>query len=164
MPIIGTEHDLDQLTFTITGEFAAPIERVWQVYADPRQLERWWGPPTHPATVTEHSLEPGGRVRYYMTSPEGEKYHGLWEVVAVEPPRLLEFEDAFADADGNPQTDLPTGKGRVELTESGDGTRMVSTMTYASREALQQVLDMGMAEGATAAGNQIDALLAEDAA
>ena len=47
------------LTMTITAEFDAPIERVWQLWADPRQLERWWGPPTYPATVVDHDLSPG---------------------------------------------------------------------------------------------------------
>ncbi|WP_255596428.1 hypothetical protein [Cellulomonas sp. C5510] len=40
---------------------AAPAERVWRLRADPRQLERWWGPPSRPAAFTEHELVPGGR-------------------------------------------------------------------------------------------------------
>ena len=44
MPVTDVQHDLDALTLTITADFAAPVERVWQVYADPRQLERVWGP------------------------------------------------------------------------------------------------------------------------
>ena len=47
-------------TMTITAEFDAPVERVWQLWADPRQLERWWGPPTYPATVVDHDLAAGG--------------------------------------------------------------------------------------------------------
>ncbi|MPY81647.1 MAG: SRPBCC domain-containing protein, partial [Actinophytocola sp.] len=60
MPVTNAQHDLDNLTLTITAEFAAPVERVWQVYADPRQLERVWGPPSHPATFVDHELRPGG--------------------------------------------------------------------------------------------------------
>ena len=47
----------------------ASPERVWQLWADPRQLERWWGPPTYPATFTQHDLAPGGHVEYHMTGP-----------------------------------------------------------------------------------------------
>jgi hypothetical protein len=38
----------------LVAEFDAPIERVWQLWADPRQLERWWGPPTTrpPSSIT----------------------------------------------------------------------------------------------------------------
>ena len=50
MPVTDVRHDPDALTLTITADFAAPVERVWEVYADPRQLERVWGPPTHPAS------------------------------------------------------------------------------------------------------------------
>ena len=53
MPVTDVQHDLDALTLTITADFAAPVDRVWQVYADPRQLERVWGPPaTRPPSST----------------------------------------------------------------------------------------------------------------
>ncbi|RAE62045.1 SRPBCC domain-containing protein, partial [Burkholderia multivorans] len=86
MPVTETSHDEDTRTLTMVARFAAPPERVWDVYADPRQLERVWGPPTYPATVVDHELTPGGRVTYYMTSPEGERYYGLWEVTAGDAP------------------------------------------------------------------------------
>lgn len=70
MPVTDVKQDLDNLTLTITADFAAPVERVWQVYADPRQLEKIWGPPGYPATVVDHNLRPGGRTTYYMTGPE----------------------------------------------------------------------------------------------
>ena len=76
MPVTGIAKHDDQRTITITAEFPAPPERVWAVYADPRQLERVWGPPTHPATFVDHDLTAGGVCRYFMTSPEGEKFGG----------------------------------------------------------------------------------------
>lgn len=160
MSIIDVQQDLDHHQLVMTSQFDAPVERVWQVWSDPRQLERWWGPPTYPATVTQHDFTPGGRVAYYMTSPEGEKYHGWWEMVSVEEPQALEFKDGFGDADGNPAEGLPVSVTRVELTAHEGGTRMVSTTTYETAAEFAQVLEMGMVEGATEAGNQIDAILA----
>ena len=64
MPVTDVHQDLDNLTLTITAEFAAPVARIWRVYADPRQLEKVWGPPTYPATVVDHDLKPGGRMTY----------------------------------------------------------------------------------------------------
>src|ERR671932_1613587 len=113
MPVTDVQKDLDNLTLTITADFAAPVERIWQVYADPRQLEKVWGPPTYPATVVDHDLRPGGRVTYFMTSPEGERYHGYWVVETVEAPRALAFEDGFADADGTPSATMPTSRSEV---------------------------------------------------
>ena len=61
MTVTNVHKDPDARTMTITAEFDAPVERVWQMWADPRQLERWWGPPTYPATFVDHDLSPGGR-------------------------------------------------------------------------------------------------------
>jgi uncharacterized protein YndB with AHSA1/START domain len=161
VPVTDVTHDLDSRTITITAEFAAPVERVWQVYADPRQLEKVFGPPSHPATFVEHDLTPGGRARYFMTSPEGEKYYGWWKVTAVDEPRSFSFEDGFAADDSfTPVADLPVSQ-NVYAFEPIDGhTRATFTSTYDSAEALQKVLDMGVIEGASAAIDQIDGLLA----
>ncbi|MEV4412915.1 SRPBCC domain-containing protein [Catellatospora sp. NPDC049609] len=160
MPVTDVQHDLDKLSLTITADFAAPVARIWQVYADPRQLEKVWGPPTYPATVVEHDLTPGGRVTYLMTGPEGDKHAGYWLVTAVDAPRSLAFDDGFADLDFKPVPDLPVSKNTYTFTEHDGGTRAVYTSTYETAEALQQVLDMGMVEGATGAINQIDGLVA----
>ncbi|WKG03508.1 SRPBCC domain-containing protein [Mycolicibacterium sp. HK-90] len=160
MPVTDVQHDLDNLTLTITADFAAPVARVWQVYADPRQLEKVWGPPTFPATVVDHSLAPGGRMTYFMTGPEGEKYAGYWEITAVDEPTSFAFDDGFADEDFNPNPDMPVSKNVYTFAEHNGGTRAVYVSTYASAEALQQVLDMGVVEGASSAINQIDDLLA----
>ena len=45
MPIVDIRKDPEKLTMTVTAQFAAPVARVWAAYADPRQLERFWGPP-----------------------------------------------------------------------------------------------------------------------
>ena len=60
MPVIDVQKDLDNRRLIMTAQFAAPVERIWQLYADPRQLEKVWGPPTHPATFVDHDLTPGG--------------------------------------------------------------------------------------------------------
>jgi uncharacterized protein YndB with AHSA1/START domain len=160
MPVTDIRQDLDALTLTITAYFAAPVERVWQVYADPRQLEKVWGPPTYPATVVDHDLRPGGRITYFMTGPEGDKHAGYWEVTAVDEPTGLTFRDGFADLDFTPNADLPVSTNVYTFTPHEGGTRAVYVSTFASAEGLQQVLNMGVVEGATEAINQIDGLVA----
>lgn len=162
MSVTSIDKDLEARTLTVTAEWEASVERVWNLWSDPRQLERWWGPPTYPATVTEHDLQPDGYVRYYMTSPEGERYHGLWRVVKVDAPHLLVVDDLFADDEGNAKEDMPTSAMEVRIEEAGDGrTRMVMVSRYATTEALEQVLEMGMLEGIQGALSQVDAILAE---
>ncbi|WP_299926974.1 SRPBCC domain-containing protein [uncultured Nocardioides sp.] len=161
MPVTDVQHDLDALTLTITADFAAPVERVWEVYADPRQLERVWGPPGYPATFVDHALVPGGRMTYYMTSPEGEKYYAYWEVTEVHEPSRFDFKDGFAlDDTFAPNTDMPESANTYRFERTTAGTRATFVGTYASAEDLQKVLDMGVVEGSSLAINQIDDLLA----
>ncbi len=161
MPVTNVSHDLDARTITMTAEFAAPIERIWAIYADARQLEKVWGPPTYPATFVDHELVPGTRSTYFMTSPEGEKFAGCWMITEVdEEGRSFSFDDGFCDLDFNLNEDLPVGNNVYSFTEANGITTATFHGVYPSAEALQQVLDMGMVEGATTAINQIDALVA----
>ena len=165
MPVTNVEKDTNALTMTLTAEFDATPERVWQLWADPRQLERWWGPPTYPATFTAHDLRPGGRAAYHMTGPDGDQPHGLWEILEVDPPRSLFFRDLFAGEDGKPDPKFPTSHARVTIEDIGDGrTRMAIHSTFPSTEAMEQLLAMGMEDGLKEAVGQIDALLASGAA
>ena len=84
----------------VVAQFAAPVEKVWAAYADPRQLERFWGPPQWPATFERHDFKVGGRSEYYMTGPNGEKSRGFWEFQSVEPPRSFDVKDGFLGPDG----------------------------------------------------------------
>ena len=164
MTVTAVHTDLDTLTLTLHADFDAPVEQVWQLWADPRQLERWWGPPEYPATITTHDLQPGGRVAYHMTGPEGDQFHGYWDVVEVDAPRALVVHDGFAHPDGTPDDDHPRGRMRLTITDTDDGrTRMTIEGTYPDLASLEQVLAMGMEEGITAAVGQVDAILAEGA-
>jgi uncharacterized protein YndB with AHSA1/START domain len=160
MSITSVDTDTDNLTISLIADFDAPVDRVWELWADPRKLEQWWGPPGYPATFEKHDLTPGGEATYFMTGPEGDKSRGMWRVTAVEPPTSLEFTDAFADADGKPIADMPGSKVTILLGERDGGTRMEMRSKFDSREAMEKLVDMGMVEGLRQAVSQMDALLA----
>ena len=162
MTVTGVRKNPETLTMTLDAEFDASPERVWQLWADPRKLERWWGPPTYPATVTAHDLRSGGRVEYHMTGPEGDQPHGYWEVLEADAPRRLVFRDGFANDDGTPISDMPINEVRVAISEAGGGqTRMSIESVFPSAAAMEQLIAMGMEQGLTEAVGQIDAILAE---
>jgi len=164
MTVTAVRKDPEALSMTLTAEFDASPERVWQLWADPRQLERWWGPPTYPATFTRHDLAPGSRIEYYMTGPEGDQPRGFWDIVEAEPPRHLSFRDGFANADGSANDSLPGSEVRVAIEPAGVGrTQMSIESHFTSTEAMDQLIGMGMEDGLTQAVGQIDAILAEDA-
>lgn len=160
MTVIDVVPDRDALTLTVTADYDAPVEQVWQLWADPRLLERWWGPPTYPAAVSEHELVPGGTVAYVMTGPAGEKAAGFWRITAVDAPRSLAFDDLFGTPD-EPVADLPVTRAEVTLTPTATGTRMLVVSSFSTVEALDQLVEMGMLEGLRESVGQIDALLAE---
>lgn len=160
MADIDSTIDRDAPTLTFTMTFDAAPERVWQIWADPRQLERWWGPPTWPATFTRHDMVEGGRSDYFMTGPDGDTSGGLWSVTAVDEPHLFEVEDGFAGEDGEFDRSMPTMRMSVTLDPAPAGTRMTIVSTFASPEELDKLLDMGMRDGMTLALGQIDDVLA----
>jgi uncharacterized protein YndB with AHSA1/START domain len=161
MTVISSTKNPEALSFTLIAEFDADVERVWQVWEDPRQLERWWGPPTWPATFEKHELTPGGEASYFMTGPDGEKARGWWRITAVQAPNHLEFDDGFADDDGAPVEAMGITHATVTLEAIGDRTRMTMLSTFESEEQLNQMVEMGMEEGMKEAAGQIDALLAQ---
>jgi uncharacterized protein YndB with AHSA1/START domain len=162
VPIVRVDKNLDNHTMTVVADYDAPVERVWQLYADPRQLERFWGPPTWPSTVVDHDLSPGGRVTYFMTGPDGEKSAGYWDVLEVEAPHRFVVEDGFADDSGQPNSEMPTTRMELEFVErAGNGTTMTVVSTFASSDAMRQMLDMGMEDGMRQAMGQIDGILVE---
>ena len=160
MTVTAVDKNLDTLTMRIDADFDASPDRVWQLWADPRQLERWWGPPTHPATVEDHDLTPGGDVTYVMTGPDGDKSRGWWRVAAVDPPKSLEFTDGFADEDGTPDAATPTTTVQMRLTEDDSGTRMELRFIFDSREYMETLERMGAFEVFPQSVGQMDALLA----
>ena len=162
MSIVSVEKDHERLSLLLVAEFDAPIEAVWQLWADPRKLERWWGPPAWPATVVDHELSVGGAVRYFMTGPGGETSRGWWRVTAVDPPRALEFTDGFADRHGAPLARSPTTAVTVRLTEQDGRTRMRLRFAFESGEHMERVERLGAFDVFPQSVAQMDALLAAD--
>lgn len=159
MPVTDVTTDTENLTMTVVADFAAPIDRVWSAYSDPRQLERFWGPPGWPATFTAWDHTVGGRAQYSMTGPRGEKSSGSWEFVSIDEPRGFEVIDSFVDEHGTPLDGFPAQRMSFAFESTADGTRMVTTSHFDSVDALEQVVEMGQVEGIKMAMAQLDAVL-----
>lgn len=164
MPITSVEKDLDQLTITIVAEFTAPLTRLWDAYADPRQIERFWGPPTYPATFLRHDAAVGGRSVYKMTGPEGDEHYGCWEWTDLNAPASFDIIDWFADETGAPNTALPPTRATFAFEATDTGSRLTTTSRFDTLDQLQQLLDLQVLEGTTEAMSQIDTVLADLAA
>lgn len=161
MPVTSVTTDPEALSMTLLADFPVTPERLWEAFADPRQLERFWGPPGYPATFGTYDLRPGGVVHYWMTSPEGQKFFGRWDVTSVDAPRTFTVTDAFADENGDVDPTIPPGTMTVTIEPTAEGARLTVLSVSPTLEALQQVIDMGQVEGMTQAMNQLDVVLAD---
>lgn len=159
MPVTSVTKDAAKLTLTVVADFPVPQQRLWDAYADPRQLERFWGPPFAPATFTRHEFRVGGRSEYSLALPDGGKWSGSWKFTVVNPISSFEANDGEDNAEDD---NMPAGmKFTFETTPTG--SRMTCVTRFSSIEAMQQSAD-GMEEGLRAAMPQLDALLAESGA
>lgn len=161
MPITSVQQDPEALTLTVVADFTAGLERLWNAYADPRQIERFWGPPTYPATFTRHDMAVGGRSAYVMTGPDGNESRGYWEFVDVKAPHSFEVLDGFCHPDGTPNTEMPSMRLTFAFEATEGGSRLTTTTYFNSLEQLEQLVSMGMEEGMRAAMGQIDDVLAD---
>ncbi len=161
MPITSVSKDPAALTMTVVAEFPVPVQRLWDAYADPRQLERFWGPPTYPARFTRHDMYPGGRSEYAMTGPAGDVSRGYWEFLSVLPQESFEVRDGFAAEDGSDNHDMPSMRMVFRFTATATGSQVSTTTYFNSVEDLDQLLAMGMEEGMREAMAQMDAVVAD---
>jgi uncharacterized protein YndB with AHSA1/START domain len=161
MPITSVASDASALTLTVIADYPVPVARLWDAYADPRQLERFWGPEQWPATFTRHDMAVGGYSHYYMTGPDGMRAGGWFHFLAVEHGRQFEVEDGFADETGAPNASMPTMRMVFSFTSTTTGSRMTSVTTFPSVESMEELVKMGMMEGLQSAMGQIDAVVAD---
>jgi uncharacterized protein YndB with AHSA1/START domain len=159
MPLTSVTKDAAKLSITVVGDYADPQQRLWDAFADPRQLERFWGPPFAPATFTRHDFRVGGRAEYFLTLPKGEKWSGSWKFTAVNPIDSFEARDG----DDNAGDENMPASMRFTFETTPKGSRLTIVTWFASIEAMEQTVP-GMEEGLRAAMPQLDVLLAERSA
>jgi uncharacterized protein YndB with AHSA1/START domain len=159
MPLTSITKDAAKLSLTVVGDYHVSQQRLWEAFADPRQLERFWGPPFAPATFTRHDFKVGGRAEYFLTLPDGGRWNGSWKFTAVNPISSFEANDGEDNAEDE---NMPAGmKFTFEATPTG--SRLTIVTRFSSVEAMEQTIP-GMEQGLRAAMPELDALLAEPSA
>lgn len=162
MTLRQIDRNAEAKTMVITADLKATITDVWRLWANPRLLERWWGPPGFPATFGHHDLTPGDTIIYFMSGLDGgDRFDGTWTVVGVEPLARLVLEDAIVEDDGTPSDGNSMTRMEIDFEAAGATTGMILTTHFDSVEGMEQHIATGTAEGMMACTSQIDALLAE---
>jgi len=101
---------------------AAPPERVFELWTEPEDLVRWWGPDGYDVPVHALDVKPGGRWRTTMRSPDGQLLTVSGVFRTIEPPRRLVFTWGWDDEHGvrGPETEVT-----VTFDAAPGGTRLV---------------------------------------
>ncbi|WP_410651602.1 SRPBCC family protein [Amycolatopsis sp. cmx-4-54] len=154
LPITSVTKEPEKLSLTVVADFAVSRKRLWEAWADPRQLERFWGPPFAPATFTHHDFRAGGRAEYFLTGPHGEKWPNSWKFTEVSPIDSFEAEDG----DDNTEDEAMPTSMTFTFETTPTGSRMIHVTRFSSVEAMEKTIP-GMEEGFRAAMPQLDALL-----
>ena len=152
--------DKENKTIKVTREFAAALPLVWDAYTKSEILDRWWAPKPWKAQTKSMDFRKGGRWHYAMVGPEGEQHWALAEYQDVQFQKKFIGLDAFADADGNVNKDLPQSKWEVIFTDKGATTLVENVITYADLAQLEATIKMGFQEGLTMAMENLDELFA----
>ena len=151
--------DKQTKTVSITKEFAAELDLVWDAYTKPELLDQWWAPKPFTSRTKVMDFKVGGRRFYAMVSPEGNERWSVQQYRSITPKTNFKFFNAFADKDEN--LELPGSDWDLNFSEQ-DGTTKVSISIYnESLERMERLIELGFVEGAKAQLKNLEELLAE---
>jgi uncharacterized protein YndB with AHSA1/START domain len=151
--------DKEKKTITIKREFAADVALVWDAYTKSEILDRWWAPKPWKAKTKHMDFREGGRWQYAMVGPEGEEHWAVANYISIQPQKKFTGLDAFADADGNINKEMPQSKWEVNFTGKGEITLVEFKITFDDLAQLETTIQMGFKEGLTSAMEGLDEIL-----
>lgn len=152
--------DKSERRMIVERVFDAPRELVWKAFTEADALAKWWGPREWNTTNSKLDLKVGGEWLYCMTGPDGTESWGKATYTEITPPERLVYEDAFSDASGGVNPDMPVMVISYEFTEQDGKTKVRSVAEFASAEQMQQVLEMGIVQGLTETWDRLGEYLA----
>lgn len=162
--ISRVENDTD---LVLERVFDAPRELVFRMFAEAEHLKHWWGPRGWDLPVCNIDFRPGGMWHFCMKCVDTNlaEFYGMesWGKVLykeiMEPGKIV-YVDYFSDAEGNINEAMPATEVTMDFVDEDGRTRLVSRSSYASPEALQTVLDMGVVQGVTETWDRLEERLA----
>jgi len=145
-------------TVSITKEFNAPRELVWDAYTKPEILDQWWAPRPLTSRTKVMDFQVGGRRFYAMVSPDGQERWVVQKYTSITPKTNFKLFNAFSDENEN--LELPGSDWNITFTER-NGTTTVHTSIYnESLERLERMVAGGFKEGTIGQLKNLEEVLA----
>ncbi len=151
--------DVAKKQLVVVREFNAPLEQVWDAWTKKELLDEWWAPSPWKAKTKSMDFREGGVWLYAMQGPEGEENWSRADFQSIVTQKSYEGDDAFCDAEGNINNQIPGMHWKVEFSPSAAGTVVRVEITIATEKDLNTIVEMGFKEGFTAAHGNLDELL-----
>jgi uncharacterized protein YndB with AHSA1/START domain len=146
-------------TITVKREFAAELPLVWDAYTKSEILDQWWAPKPWKSKTKSQDFREGGKWQYSMVGPDGQEHFAILYYKSIKPLKSYTAEDAFADAAGNVNKDLPQSKWELTFSNKGQGTLVTCHITYPDLAQLEETIKMGFKEGLSMGMENLDSLL-----
>jgi uncharacterized protein YndB with AHSA1/START domain len=144
-------------TVTITKQFDAPRDLVWDAYTKPELLDQWWAPKPFSSRTKVMEFREGGRRFYSMVSPEGQERWVLQQFKSITPKTNFKLFNAFADENEIPQ--LPGSDWDLNFSEQNGMTTVHVSIYNESLDRLERMIEMGFKEGTAAQLKNLEELL-----
>jgi uncharacterized protein YndB with AHSA1/START domain len=146
-------------TLTIRREFLAGRQLVWDCYTKSELLDQWFAPAPFTTKTKSMDFREGGHWHYAMVDPNGTEYWGYTEYRKIKPIDYYTTLDAFSNAAGEINKDLPRAEWHITFTDKGENALVETIVMYKSLADLEKVMQMGMEQGMKATLEKLDALL-----
>ena len=153
--------DKTKNTITIKREFAADRLTVWNCYTKSEILDQWWMLLLWRSRTKSMDFREGGKWHYAAVGPNGEEHWSITSYGKIEPQKMFLANDAFGDADGNINPQMPQSKWTMNFSDRGKNTLVHGIMQFPDLAQLEQTIAMGFKEGLTMAMENLDTMLAK---
>jgi len=150
--------DKETKTVTITKEFAAELDLVWDAYTKPELLDQWWAPKPLTSRTAAMDFEVGGRRFYAMVMPGGQEKWVVQKYTSITPKSNFKLFNGFQDENEKPQT--PGFQWVPKFNESDGKTTVHISIYNESLERLERMIEFGFREGTAAQLENLEELLA----
>ena len=148
----------------INREFDAPRQLVWDVWTQPKHIEKWFGPKGFDTRVEKFDFKVGGRATYVMVGPDGKEYPGTGVYKEIVPIEKIVTTDEFGEGfeESHPDMDLPHGMVTTALFDDlSDKTKLTLIISHPTVEDRKKHEAMGVVAGWNSSFDCMDDYLAE---
>jgi len=150
--------DKSTKTVSITKEFDAPRDMVWDAYTKAELLDQWWAPKPITSRTKAMEFREGGRRFYAMVMPDGQERWSVQRYTSITPKSNFKFFNAFSDENENLQ--LPGSDWDLNFSERDGKTTVHVSIYNESLERLERMVETGFVQGTEAQFENLENLLA----